>query len=153
MSMLRTWALLVLLVVTAATDAAVPEIPRFRVLGPADGLPATTVPALARDRDGFLWAATWDGLARYDGVGFRVWRPDPDDPASLPGNVLQVLYVDARNRIWVASEGGGLSVMDADRTGFPHFRRAQYPQMESDQVFAVAGRGDEVWFRTYGGGL
>ncbi len=62
MSMLRTWALLVLLVVAAATDAAVPEIPRFRVLGPADGLPATTVPALARDHDGFLWAATWDGL-------------------------------------------------------------------------------------------
>ncbi len=92
-------------------------------------------------------------MARYDGVGFRVWRHDPDDPASLPGNVLQVLYVDARNRIWVASEGGGVSVMDADRTGFHHFRKAQYPQMESDEVFAIAGRGDEVWFGTYGGGL
>lgn len=137
----------------AAVAAAVPEIPRFREIGPADGLPATTVPALARDHDGFLWAATWDGLARYDGVGFRVWRHDPDDPASLPGNLLQVLHVDARNRIWVASEGGGVSVMDADRQGFRHFRKAQHPQMESDEVFAVASRGDEVWFGTYGGGL
>jgi ligand-binding sensor domain-containing protein/signal transduction histidine kinase/ActR/RegA family two-component response regulator len=153
MSMLRGWILCVLLAVVATAGATVPEIPRFRVLGPADGLPATTVPALARDRDGFLWAATWDGLARYDGVGFRVWRHDPDDPASLPGNVLQVLYVDARNRIWVASEGGGLSVMDADRSGFRHFRKALHPQMESDEVFAIAGRGDEVWFGTYGGGL
>ncbi|MBO9716086.1 MAG: response regulator [Pseudoxanthomonas sp.] len=150
---MRVWLLCVLLAVAAAAGAAVPEIPRFRVLGPADGLPATTVPALARDHDGFLWAATWDGLARYDGVGFRVWRHDPDDPASLPGNVLQVLYVDARNRIWVASEGGGVSVMDADRSGFHHFRKAQYPRMESDEVFAIAGRGDEVWFGTYGGGL
>ncbi|WP_238389716.1 hybrid sensor histidine kinase/response regulator [Pseudoxanthomonas koreensis] len=130
-----------------------PEIPRFRVLGPADGLPATTVTALARDRDGFVWAATWDGLARYDGVGFRVWRHDPDDPASLPGNVLQTLYVDAHNRIWVASEGGGVSVMDADRNGFRHFRKAQHPQMESDEVFAIAGRGEEIWLGTYGGGL
>ena len=153
MSRLWRWLLCVLLAVAATAGAAVPEIPRFRVLGPADGLPATTVPALARDRDGFLWAATWDGLARYDGVGFRVWRHDPDDPSSLPGNVLQVLYVDARNRIWVASEGGGLSVMDADRSGFRHFRKAQHPQMESDEVFAIAGRGEEIWFGTYGGGL
>ncbi|AKC87397.1 hybrid sensor histidine kinase/response regulator [Pseudoxanthomonas suwonensis] len=153
MSMLRAWVMGVLLVVVATAGAAVPEVPRFRVLGPADGLPATTIPALARDHDGFLWAATWDGLARYDGVGFRVWRHDPDDPASLPGNVLQVLYVDARNRIWVASEGGGVSVMDADRSGFRHFRKAQHPQLESDEVFAVAGRGDEIWLGTYGGGL
>jgi ligand-binding sensor domain-containing protein/CheY-like chemotaxis protein/nitrogen-specific signal transduction histidine kinase len=150
---LRGWVLCVLLAVSAAAGAAVPEIPRFRVLGPADGLPATTVTALARDRDGFVWAATWDGLARYDGVGFRVWRHDPDDPQSLPGNLLQTLYVDSRNRIWVASEGGGISVMDADRKGFRHFRKAQHPQMESDEVFAIAGRGDEIWLGTYGGGL
>ncbi len=153
MSALRWWVLCVLLAACAAAGAAVPEIPRFRVLGPADGLPATTVTALARDRDGFVWAATWDGLARYDGAGFRVWRHDPDDPASLPGNVLQALYVDSRNRIWVASEGGGVSVMDADRTGFRHFRKARHAQMESDEVFAIAGRGDEIWLGTYGGGL
>jgi len=135
------------------TWAAVPEIPRFRILGPAQGLPATTVPALARDRDGYVWAATWDGLARYDGVGFRVWQHDPQDPASLLGNVLQVIHVDARNRVWVASEGGGLSVMDVDRKGFRHFRKADHPELESDEVFAIAERGDEIWFGTFGGGL
>jgi len=150
---LRVLGLCLLWALAASARADVPEIPRFRELGPADGLPATTVPALARDRDGFLWAATWDGLARYDGVGFRVWRHDPEDPASLPGNLLQVLHVDARNRIWVASEGGGVSVMEDDRRGFRHFRKAQHPQMESEEVFAVASRGDEVWLGTYGGGL
>ena len=128
----RLMCLCALLAVTAIATAAVPEIPRFRELGPADGLPSTMVTALARDHDGFLWAATWDGLARYDGVGFQVWRHDPDDPASLPGNLLQAMYVDGRNRVWVASEGGGVSVMDADRHHFRHFRKAQHPQMESD---------------------
>ena len=149
----RLMCLCALLAVTAIATAAVPEIPRFRELGPADGLPSTMVTALARDHDGFLWAATWDGLARYDGVGFQVWRHDPDDPASLPGNLLQAMYVDGRNRVWVASEGGGVSVMDADRHHFRHFRKAQHPQMESDEVFAIAGHGDEVWIGTYGGGL
>src|SRR5690606_3165176 len=100
--------LCLLLALSGALRAAVPEMPRFRVLGPGDGLPSTTVPAIARDQEGYLWVATWDGLARYDGVGFRVWQHDPRDPASLPGNLIQALYVDGRNRIWVATEGGGV---------------------------------------------
>ncbi|KAF1695770.1 hybrid sensor histidine kinase/response regulator [Pseudoxanthomonas jiangsuensis] len=151
---MRRWLCLGLaLLVAGMARAAVPELPRFRLLGPGEGLPATTVPAVARDRDGYLWAATWDGLARYDGTGFRVWRHDPADPASLAGNVLQALYVDHRNRVWAAAEGGGVSVMDAGRRGFRHFRKADHAQMESDEVFAIAGRGEEVWLGTYGGGL
>ncbi len=149
----RILGMWLLLVVALPAAAAVPEMPRFRELGPADGLPATTVPAVARDHEGFLWAATWDGLARHDGVGFRVWRHDPDDPASLPGNMLQALYVDGRNRVWVAAEGAGASVMDPGRSGFRHFRMAEHREMESEEVFAIAGHGEEVWLGTYGGGL
>jgi len=153
---MRWWLWLCLactaLVGTAAV-AAVPEVPRFRVLGAAEGLPATTVPALARDRDGYLWAATWDGLARHDGSGFRVWRHDPSDPASLGGNLVQALYVDPRNRVWVASENAGLSVLDEHRAGFRHYRRQNHPQLESEDVFVIEGQGSEVWFGTFGGGL
>ncbi|KAF1719295.1 hypothetical protein CSC75_15710 [Pseudoxanthomonas wuyuanensis] len=149
---MRVW-LLGLLWVCAQAPAAVPEIPRFRMLGVADGLPSTTITALARDRQGYLWMATWDGVARYDGVSFRVWRHDPSDPASLRGNVVQALHVDQRDRVWVASEGGGLSVMDAGRNGFRHYRMADHPDIGSDDVFAIASRGDEIWFGTFGGGL
>ena len=145
--------LCLLLALSGALRAAVPEMPRFRVLGPGDGLPSTTVPAIARDQEGYLWVATWDGLARYDGVGFRVWQHDPQDPASLPGNLIQALYVDGRNRIWVATEGGGVSVMDETRSGFRHFRKATHPKLESDDIFTITGRGDEVWLGTFGGGL
>ena len=150
---MRLFWLCLLLALSGVLRAAVPELPRFRVLGPGDGLPSATVPAIARDHDGFVWAATWDGLARYDGVGFKVWQHDPEDPASLPGNLIQSLYVDGRNRIWVASEGGGVSVMDTSRTGFRHFRASSHPEMESDDVFTITGRGDEVWLGTFGGGL
>lgn len=150
---MRAWWLLLFCLVCAPVHAAVPEIPRFRLLGAGDGLPSTTIPALARDRDGHLWVATWDGLARYDGVGFKVWRHDPADPASLPGNVVQALHIDAADRIWVATENGGLSVMDIDRRGFRHYRKADHPQMGSDEVFAITSRGGDVWFGTFGGGL
>ena len=150
---LRVWLLGWCLACCVAAQAAVPEIPRFRVLGAADGLPNTTIPALARDHAGYLWVATHDGLARYDGVGFKLWRHDPEDPASLPGNIVQALHVDARDRVWVATENGGLSVMGAERKGFRHYRLAEHPQMGSDDVFAITSRGDALWFGGFGGGL
>ncbi len=145
--------LLWLLCLPVLAQAGVPEIPRFRLVSAADGLPSTTITALARDRSGYLWMATWDGLARYDGVGFRVWRHDPGDPASLPGNVVQALHIDADDRIWVATENGGMSVMEPGRKGFRHYRMASHPQMGSDDVFAIASRGSDLWFGTFGGGL
>ena len=149
---MRAW-MLALALVCGTAHAAVPEIPRFRMLGPADGLPNTTIPALARDREGFLWVANWDGLARYDGVGFRTWRHDPDDASSLPGNIVQALHIDAQDRIWVATEGGGLSMLDSRREGFRQFRKATHQQMSSDDVMAIASRRGVLWFGSFGGGL
>ncbi len=139
--------------VHAAVPAAVPAAPVFRPLGVADGLPSSSVNAIAQDRAGYLWIATADGLARYDGLGFRAWRHDPADPGSLPGNNVQALHVDAQDRVWVATESGGLSVLDAQRRGFRHFRSAGHPRIGSDDTWAIASRAEVLWFGTWGGGL
>ncbi|MEI2456299.1 hybrid sensor histidine kinase/response regulator [Lysobacter firmicutimachus] len=133
--------------------AAVPEAPRARLIGVTDGLPSSKVNGMAFDRAGYLWLATTDGLARYDGIGMQVWRHIPGDERSLPGNDLAIVVVDDRDRIWVAAEGRGLSMMGPQRDGFVHYRRKQHPQIGSDDTFAVASRDGEVWFGTYGGGL
>ena len=131
----------------------VPQHPRFHLLGVPEGMPHTTVTGLARDRAGYLWVATNDGLARHDGVGFRTWRHDPADPASLRRNVIEALHIDARDRVWVASEGGGLAMLDAARDGFRHFARDADPRIGSDDVWSLASLGDTLWFGTYAGGL
>ena len=132
--MLRKWILLLALACQGTAHAAVPETPRFRLLGVAEGMPSSSVNALARDRDGYLWIATIDGLARYDGVGFRVWRHVPGDPGALPGNIVQALHVDARDRVWVATEFGGLSVLGRNRSGFRHYRQATHARICSDDT-------------------
>ena len=133
--------------------AGVPEVPRFRTIGVAEGLPATGVNAIVRDHAGYVWIATADGLARYDGVGFRIWRNEPGNLQSLPGNTVQALNVDERDRLWIATESGGLSMLDADRREFTHYRMADHPEIGSDDTWAIASRGGEVWFGTYGGGV
>ncbi|MFS8136620.1 MAG: ATP-binding protein [Thermomonas sp.] len=137
----------------AVALAAVPERPHFRITGIAQGLPSTEIKGLARDRDGYLWIATADGLARYDGVSMRVWRHDVAEPSGLPGNNIQTLMVDAQDRIWLSVEGAGISVMDAQRRGFTHYRQATHPQITSDDIWAFAHQGNVVWFGTYDGGL
>jgi len=141
------------LLAAAPTRAGVPELPRFRVLGVAEGLPSSTVNALARDHAGYVWIATLDGLARYDGVGFRIWRHVPGDSRALPGNNVQALHVDAQDRVWVATEFGGISVLDVARGGFTHYRRATHPRIGSDDTWAFASRNGALWFGTADGGL
>ena len=60
----------------AAALAQVPESPHLRVLGPRDGVPSTTLNVIDLDRAGFVWVGSTDGLARYDGAGFRIWAGD-----------------------------------------------------------------------------
>ena len=147
------WLVLLAMIAYTCALAGVPERPRFRVAGPAQGLPSTEIKALARDLDGYVWIATADGLARHDGIDMRVWRHDPQNPAGLPGNNVQALLIDARNRVWVATEGGGISVLDAQRAHFIHYRMDTHPQLGSDDVWAFAEHGGLVWAGTYDGGL
>ena len=149
----RMWRVVVLWLCCACALAAVPERPRFRIVGSAQGLPSTDIKALARDAEGYVWIGTADGLARYDGIGMRVWRHDPANPQGLPGNNVQALMVDAADRIWIAVEGAGISVLDARRQGFTHYRKASHAEIGSDDTWAFARQGAVVWFGTYEGGL
>ncbi|WP_155844816.1 hybrid sensor histidine kinase/response regulator [Arenimonas oryziterrae] len=142
------------LFLSAACSAAIDPAPVFRQIGVADGLPSIGINALALDRDGYLWIATRDGLARYDGVGYRIFRHVPGDPTTLPGNFVQTVLVDDRNRIWVSVEGEGVSVLDVDRRGFQHFNRGNRPLIRSNDIFAITQTPDHaIWFGTYAGGL
>ena len=153
---MRSLAVVVCLLCLFAPSPAVaaPETPQFRQVGVADGLPSSGITGLALDRDGYLWISTRDGLARYDGVGYTIYRHVPGDPGALPGNFVQTVFVDAGNRVWVGVEGHGLCVLDAKRRSFRQFNQATRPLMTSDDVWAITATADgNVWFGTFGGGL
>jgi signal transduction histidine kinase/CheY-like chemotaxis protein/streptogramin lyase len=130
--------------------------PYFRTLDAADGLPSSTVWKIAQDRDGYIWVGTADGLARYDGVDFRVYRNDPNDAASLSGADVTALFVDRDNRVWCGGEDAGLNLLDARRTGFRHFRHAagNPASLAGDDVWAIGQDGaGAIWAGGYAMGL
>ncbi len=74
----------------------------FKTWNTANGLPQNSVLSIAQTPDGYIWLATFDGLARFDGVRFKVFRKL--DTAELPTNRLTGLFVDPDGRLWILTE-------------------------------------------------
>jgi len=151
--------LLTLLFVAFAPTAAAappPAPPQFVSLTVADGLPSSSVYKLAQDRYGFVWMGTADGLARYDGVSFQVFRNDPADPGSISGNNVTALLIDREGRVWCGGEGSGLNRLEPDGVHFRHWRHVanDLKTLGDDDIWALAeDAGGAIWVGTYLGGL
>jgi PAS domain S-box-containing protein len=79
---------------------------RFTHLTTNDGLSQGYVTAILQDRQGFMWFATRDGLNRYDGNAFVVYKNNPNDPSSLGSNFIQDLMEDDHGDLWIATNTG-----------------------------------------------
>ena len=73
---------------------------KFSHLTTNDGLSQGYVTAILQDRRGFMWFATRDGLNRYDGNTFIVYKNNPNDPTSLSSNFIQALMEDDHGDLW-----------------------------------------------------
>jgi signal transduction histidine kinase/ligand-binding sensor domain-containing protein/CheY-like chemotaxis protein len=128
--------------------------PQFRRYGLADGLPGSMIYAVVQDRDGYMWFATTGGLARYDGVGFKVLRHDANDPASLPDNQIYTLFVDRQNRLWVGEVASGLACYDPVTGTFRQWRHddADPSSLSHDEVWSITQTPDgQIWVATQDG--
>lgn len=83
---------------------------KFKHLNIDDGLSQNAVFAILQDNRGFLWFGTKDGLNRYDGYDFEVYRHNPFDTATLSSNYVTALLEDRNSRIWVGTRNGGLNI-------------------------------------------
>lgn len=111
------------LLIGALPARAGEEVYAFDRLTIEQGLSQSSVQAILQDRDGFMWFATRDGLNRYDGYSFVVFRHDPGNPSTtLFDNDVRSLYEDRQGRIWVATAGGGLNRYDKSTGTFDQFR-------------------------------
>jgi signal transduction histidine kinase/CheY-like chemotaxis protein/AraC-like DNA-binding protein/ligand-binding sensor domain-containing protein len=89
----------------------------------ADGLSQGVGLDIFQDSEGFLWIGTKDGLNRYDGQNFLEFTYDPNDPWSIGGNMVDLIYEDSKGYIWTASANAGISIYDK-KTG--RFHRIQH---------------------------
>ncbi len=115
------WTLLALRAASAlAADVLLPTLtnglPEFVVTAwrMQDGLPSERVRAVLQTREGYVWVATFNGAAQFDGVRFRVFN-EVNTPA-LRNRLISCLFEDAAGRLWFGSDTGEITWRD--ETGF-----------------------------------
>ena len=78
---------------------------RFETYSTADGLPGSTVKCVAQDGQGYIWIGTFDGLARYDGFKFNVFRHEEGDSATLLNSHVEALC-SCGDKVFVGTTNG-----------------------------------------------
>ncbi len=112
----------------------------------ADGLPQNAVQAMAQSRDGYLWLGTQEGLARFDGLGFKVF--DPTNTPQMTNPTVQAILEGRDGHLWVGTEGGGLLCFKGGE--WTSYRAPA--SLPNDQVYALLeDTQGTLWAGTYGG--
>lgn len=122
----------------------------------SDGLSSISVNSILQDKKGFLWLATDDGLNRYDGYSFKIYRNDPEDTASLSNNYIWSICEDQSGMIWAATEIGGLNMFDPVSEKFYRYMHdPSDPNSISSNILQTvfADNKNNIWIGTWGGGL
>ena len=78
-----------------------------------NGLPSSVVRSVAQAKDGYLWIGTEGGLARFDGVRFKIF--DSEDTLGLKTRCISTLLIDASGTLWIAGDSGELACFKAGR--------------------------------------
>lgn len=142
-----------ILIITCSTGAEV-QHPLVDIYTTENGLSSTKISCITQDEKGFIWIGTEDGLNKFDGYRFAVYKRTPNDSLSLVSDHITALYRDSQQRLWVGTIDG-LQYYDPDNEGFI---RASLNQpdyvIRNNQCIAIMedSRGG-LWFTASGLGV
>ncbi|MBL7112669.1 MAG: hypothetical protein ISS19_12100 [Bacteroidales bacterium] len=116
-----------------------------------DGLSNNSINSILQTRDGFLWIATKDGLNRYDGQRFKIFKNSYGDTTSLPENYVMCMFESSDGILWVGTWGEGLLKYDKVNESFISCRLTGAKDEFIQCIFEDHNR--NIWFGTTEGGL
>jgi serine phosphatase RsbU (regulator of sigma subunit)/ligand-binding sensor domain-containing protein len=146
------------LAAACAAGAGAQEHVAFEHLSVKQGLSQADVNCILQDSRGFMWLGTQDGLNRFDGYGFRVYRHDPDDPRSLNDSWIVSLAETPDGTLWVGTRGNPHALNRFDPLG------ETFAQVPADSAPLDGARTNairpsyqdpfgDIWSGTIGNGL
>ena len=93
----------------------------FSHLTDVDGMSINGINDVLQTSNGFVWIATTDGLNRYDGYQFKIFRHDPDIIDTVSDNFITALIEDKQGGLWVGTSAGGLNYFNVNTEKFTHY--------------------------------
>ncbi len=121
-----------------------------------NGMSQGTVNCIVQDKYGYIWLGTQDGLNKFDGLNFTIYKNDPNVRTSISDNFITSIAEDYNGDLWIGTRSGGLNRYDI-KTGLFETFKVQ-PQAEKgisyNWVISLHITADStLWVGTQGGGL
>ncbi len=101
----RKWVLILILcipIVGMTQNLAL----KFKHIGVEEGLSQATITGITQDKYGFIWIGTQEGLNRYEGYDFKVFKNDPQDNKTISNSYILSLFKDSNENIWIGTQSG-----------------------------------------------
>jgi len=128
---------------------------RFDRITVEDGLSQNAVLTILQDQKGFMWFGTEDGLNKFDGYQFSIYKNDPEDPTTIIDNLVSKLYEDKNGNLWIGTRSG-LDRYDRVSGEFTHYQDDPDVPNSLSGTWVVTLHEDRdgfLWLGTDDGGL
>jgi ligand-binding sensor domain-containing protein len=110
------------------------KVLRFDHITVEDGLSQNTVQGIVQDKYGFMWFGTWEGLCKYDGYKFTIYKTEVGNPRTIHNNLIRNLYKDDKDNIWVSCVDTMISRYNYDTDDFTRFSKKELPKWCLDSL-------------------
>jgi signal transduction histidine kinase/ligand-binding sensor domain-containing protein/DNA-binding response OmpR family regulator len=120
------------------------------------GLSQSNVLCILQDSRGFMWFGTRDGLNRYDGYRFKVFKTEPANKNSISNNFITDMLEDSAGNLWIATWGGGISRFERSSNKFFNYKHDinNSNSVADNYVNAIAlDKDGNIWLATESAGL
>ena len=121
---------------------------RLKNISTTDGLSQSSVISIHQDKFGQMWFGTRDGLNKYDGSKFTIFRNDVTNKHSISNNDILSIEEDNTGKIWVGTYNG-LNCYDPVKNTFTRYLHTKNNHtISSNAIWSIKEIGEEMWFGT-----
>ncbi len=122
----------------------------FDLYSQEHGLSNNQIHCVLQDKKGWVWIGTSQGVCRFDGYRFTVFKNDPDDSTSLKGSLVRTIFEDHLGQLWIGTENGGLNKFDREKECFQQlFYKGEQAPLRNVSVASIQEDGQgNLWIGT-----
>ena len=130
-----------------------PVVERFLNITTEDGLSHNTVNSIVKDKEGFIWIATEDGLNRFDGYDIDQFHYQPEDSTGIAFKAISNLFRDSNDDIWVLTKNDHLQKLDEEELTFSTVFNGNYLNQHYKLNYITEDDQKKLWLVTHENGI
>ncbi len=104
-----------------------------------DGLSQSDINSIYQDTQGFMWFGTHDGLNKYDGYSFSVYKPETNSKDNISSNLIYFITGDKKGNLWIGTTGEGLNYFNQSTGKFTQFKNDKNDKesLSNDYIISI----------------